>query len=71
MLKPDGLFWLSYPKKTSTIAADLSRVEGWDVLDAAGWRPVSQIAIDATWSALRFRPRDAVRSAKTPRPKQG
>jgi hypothetical protein len=38
-------------------AADpaLNRDRGWDAVFAAGLEPVRQVAIDAAWSALRFR----------------
>ncbi len=38
------------------IETNVNRDTGWDVMADAGWRPVTQIAIDDTWSALRFRP---------------
>jgi len=51
----DGLTWVAYPK-AGQLRTDLNR----DVLAAflieRGTRPVRQIALDATWSALRFRP---------------
>jgi hypothetical protein len=31
-------------------------------MEGTGWRPVSQIAIDEVWSALRFRPIKDVQS---------
>ena len=52
----DGLLWMSYPKKSSRVETDLTRDQGWDVMAQAGMRPVTQIAVDDTWSALRFRP---------------
>jgi hypothetical protein len=55
-VKPDGLLWFSYPKKTGKIASDLSREVTWEVITPLGWRSVTQISIDETWSALRFRP---------------
>ena len=55
-LKPDGLLWLSYPKKTSKVPSDLSREVMWEVLQKFGWQAVTQISIDEIWSALRFRP---------------
>jgi hypothetical protein len=55
-LKPDGLLWLTYPKKSSKITTDISRDVGWDALLSAGWQVVSLVAIDETWAALRFRP---------------
>ena len=54
-LKEDGLFWLSYPKKSSKIETDLSRDQGWDALTKAGLRPVSLVSINDTWSAFRVR----------------
>lgn len=55
-VKSGGLLWFTYPKKTSAIKTDINRDEGWEVVLKAGWDPVTQIAIDATWSALRFKP---------------
>ncbi len=56
----DGLLWISYPKKSSKVPTDLSRDVLWELMMDTGLRPVTQIAIDAVWSALRFRPADAV-----------
>jgi hypothetical protein len=56
----DAVFWVSYPKKSSGIVTDINRDVGWAVLDRAGLRPVTQISIDDTWSALRFRPKSKV-----------
>jgi hypothetical protein len=55
-LKPGGLMWLAYPKKTGTILSDMTRERAWEAFTHLDWRPVSQIALDDTWSALRFRP---------------
>ena len=55
-MKPGGVFWISYPKRSSGVATDITRDTGWDALRNAGWRPVTQVSIDETWSALRFRP---------------
>ena len=55
-LKPGGVFWISYPKRSSGVETDITRDAGWDALRKAGWRPVTQVSIDDTWSALRFRP---------------
>jgi hypothetical protein len=61
---PGAVFWITYPKKTAGIDSDLSR----DILAAAmtdkGWRPVSIVALDDVWSALRFRPIADVKSKK-------
>ncbi|HUY77798.1 MAG TPA: hypothetical protein VMV29_13585 [Ktedonobacterales bacterium] len=58
-LKPGGALWLCYPKlsaKATRGASDLTRDTGWDAFTAREWRPVTQVALDATWSALRFKP---------------
>lgn len=60
-VKPGGLLWYAYPKKTSGVKTDITRDHGWDDLLSAGLRPVTQIAIDDTWSALRFRPLSEVK----------
>lgn len=60
----DGLLWISYPKRSSKVKTDLSRDVGWDVVANAGFRPVTQVSIDATWSALRFRPAEQVGKSK-------
>jgi hypothetical protein len=56
----DSLFWLAYPKKSAVIAVDLSRDRVWKLMIPTGLRPVTQIALDETWSALRFRPIELV-----------
>jgi predicted SnoaL-like aldol condensation-catalyzing enzyme len=61
---PGALVWIAYPKKTSGMESDLSREVVWAAMEGTGWRPVSQIAIDDVWSALRFRPTQDVKSRK-------
>ena len=56
----DRLFWLAYPKKSAGTASDLSRDRVWKLMIPTGLRPVTQIALDETWSALRFRPTELV-----------
>jgi hypothetical protein len=51
-----GVLWMCYPKKSGAIASDVNRDIAWQPLADAGYRAVTQIAIDETWSALRFRP---------------
>lgn len=56
-LNPDALLWLAYPKKTSKrFRSDITRDQGWGPLAAYDYEPVSQIALDEDWSALRFKP---------------
>lgn len=54
--KPKGVLWIAYPKKSSKVKTDITRDTGWDAVYGAGWRGVTQVSIDETWSALRFRP---------------
>ncbi|MCB9047115.1 MAG: YdeI/OmpD-associated family protein [Chitinophagales bacterium] len=54
-LEEDALLWIAYPKKSGGIKSDITRDNGWDVVFAAGYEPVTQVAIDDNWSALRFR----------------
>lgn len=58
---PGGVLWISYPKVSSG-RSDLSRDTLWPILQPFDWRPVSQVSIDDTWSALRFRPTADVKS---------
>jgi hypothetical protein len=51
----DRLVWLAYPK-AGRLGTDLNRDTVAALLADDSVRPVRQIAIDDTWSALRFRP---------------
>jgi hypothetical protein len=52
----DAVLWLVYPKASSPrYRGEFTRDGDWSVLGAAGFEPVRQVAIDADWSALRFR----------------
>ena len=59
-VKYDGLLWISYPKGSSGVKTDINRDSLWKILVGKGIRPVTQISIDEVWSALRFRPSEAV-----------
>jgi hypothetical protein len=48
-----GAFWVVYPKGNR---ADINRDSLWPILAEHGMRPISQVSVDDTWSALRFRP---------------
>ena len=55
-LAEDAIFYLAYPKKSSKrYQSDISRDQGWGPLGKLGFEPVRQVAIDADWSAMRFR----------------
>jgi hypothetical protein len=59
-VRPDGLLWICYPKKSSKAATDLTRDVLWDMVKGYGVVGVSLISIDDVWSAMRFRPADQV-----------
>lgn len=61
--KSDCVFWVAYPKKAGKIKTNITRDVGWDVLDAIGYRPVAQISINESWSALRIKPIKEVKSS--------
>jgi hypothetical protein len=51
LAKP-AILWIAYPKGNK---ADINRDSLWKIVAEYGMRPNSQIALDDTWSALRFR----------------
>jgi hypothetical protein len=51
-LASPAVFWVAYPKGGR---ADINRDSLWPILAEHGFRPISQVALDDTWSALRFR----------------
>jgi hypothetical protein len=57
-----GRLWLAYPKRSGAIRTDLTRDRGWDALASHDLLPVTQVALDKTWSALRWRFRDEIRT---------
>jgi hypothetical protein len=63
----DVVLWFAYPKGTSKRhASEINRDTGWESLKSAGFETVRLVAIDADWSALRFR-RAAYVGGKKPR----
>ncbi len=55
-LADGGVLWICYPKLTSAKAGELSRDLLWKELGKLGLRAVAQVALDDTWSAMRFIP---------------
>lgn len=53
---PHSVLWIAYPKRTGSLPTDLTRDAGWAPITKYGLRPVAQISIDDTWSAVRWRP---------------
>lgn len=56
----DAVFWVCYPKLSGTLKSDLKREVIFNAAAEVGMKTVTQIALDATWSAMRIRPQNAV-----------
>lgn len=62
-VKPNGLLWIAYPKGGETVGAtDLPATPWWikrdvlgEVTGEKGYKPVTFMAVDETWTALRFK----------------
>jgi hypothetical protein len=58
-VKPDGLLWIAHPKDG---ASDLPPTPSWlqrdvlgEITSERGYKPVAFVAVDETWTALRFK----------------
>lgn len=51
-----GLFWVAYPKGGKKAGTDLNRDILWAKMGEYGLAGVTLVAVDGTWSAMRFRP---------------
>jgi hypothetical protein len=64
-LQPDGMLWISWPKKTAGVATDLSENVIRDIGLKHGLVDVKVAAVDDTWSGLKFVYRLADRTGTT------
>jgi bifunctional DNA-binding transcriptional regulator/antitoxin component of YhaV-PrlF toxin-antitoxin module len=55
LLADKGIFWVTYPKGTSKVKADVNRDSIREYGQTVGLQAVSLVAIDDTWSALRLK----------------
>ena len=61
--KANGLLWVTYPKGGKTVGAtDLPATPWWvkndvlgDITSEKGYKPAALVAVDETWTALRFK----------------
>jgi hypothetical protein len=53
-IAPDGMVWVSWPKKASGVATDLSDIVVRDIALTLGLVDVKVCAVDETWSGLKF-----------------
>ena len=64
-IQPDGMIWVSWPKKSSGIATDLTDVVVRDTALSLGLVDIKVCAIDDVWSGLKFViPKDQRKSAQ-------
>ena len=54
-LKPKGYIWVTWHKGTSRIKTDVTRDTIWPFAETLGLGPVSNVAVDDDWSALRLK----------------
>lgn len=59
----DTIIWIAYPKKTSGMVTDLGMMSSWEETSKYSLRPVASVAINETWTALRFRPNDQIKNS--------
>jgi hypothetical protein len=53
-IAPDGMIWVSWPKKSSGVESDLTDVVVRDTALPLGLVDIKVCAIDDTWSGLKF-----------------
>ena len=61
-VKANGLLWIAYPKGKPAGATDLPATPWWvqrdvlgEITSVTGYKPVAFVAVDDTWTALRFK----------------
>ncbi|MDU9005889.1 hypothetical protein [Sedimentitalea todarodis] len=54
LLKPGGMIWLSWAKKSSTLHAGVTEDDLRAAVLPLGWVDVKVCAVDADWSGLKF-----------------
>jgi hypothetical protein len=63
VLKLGTIFRIAYPKKSSGIASDLEMTANWTEIEKYHLKIVSAASIDKTWTALRLRPVEQVKTS--------
>jgi hypothetical protein len=54
-IKPTAILWVTYPKGTSKMKADINRDTIAAYASSIGFKPVAMFAVDKTWAALRLK----------------
>ncbi|MEL6666244.1 MAG: DUF3052 domain-containing protein [Pseudomonadota bacterium] len=53
-VKPGGMIWMSWPKKSPALFKDLTEQDLRDHILPLGWVDVKVCAVDSDWSGLKF-----------------
>jgi hypothetical protein len=61
LVAPDGIIWVSWPKKSSGVATDMTENVVREVALPIGLVDIKVCAIDATWSGLKLMIRKELR----------
>ena len=62
-IKPDGMVWISWPKKSSKVPTSITEDALREVLLPTGLVDVKVCAVDDVWSGLKFMIRKELRNA--------
>ena len=62
-LKPDGALWISWPKRASKVATDITEDVLREVILPTGLVDIKVCAVDEVWSGLKFMFRKELRVA--------
>ncbi|QKK22957.1 DUF3052 domain-containing protein [Rhizobium hidalgonense] len=62
-LRPDGMLWISWPKKSSRVPTDVTEDVLREILLPTGLVDVKVCAVDEIWSGLKFVIRKELRGA--------
>ena len=63
VVRPDGMIWISWPKKSSRVPTTITEDTLREILLPTGLVDVKVCAVDETWSALKFMIRRELRGA--------
>jgi hypothetical protein len=63
-VKPGALLWVAYPKGSAKTGTDLNRDRLWAAVSEHHLTGVSLVSLDEVWSAMRFKPAEAVKSTR-------
>ena len=59
-LLPGRPMWVAYAKGSSGIKPDVNRDRLFEAVKPGGWLGIRMVALDDTWSAMRFRSAELV-----------